>query len=139
MTEDSVIAPDINLLRNPSPRRYLTALEALRGRRVTILPLVTHELEMKIPVKAADDVRKLFHRKGIGNTVGVDIVIDEAVESAAGWLPEERVRNGSVYLHLPDLGITRYRSLSEGLPSGAVSDQSGIDRTSYIQAWAGRY
>ncbi len=136
MTENGIIAPDTNLLRNPSPRRYLAALEALRGRRIAILPLVAHELTMKIPEAAADDVRRLCRRKGIGNATDVDVAIDEAVEAAARWLPDERVRNDSVYLHLPDLGIPRYRSYSGRLPGDAFTDRNGNDRIIYAQAWA---
>ncbi len=136
MTENGIIAPDTNLLRNPSPGRYLAALEALRGRRIAILPLVAHELRMKIPEAAADDVRRLCRWKGIGSTADVDVAIDEAVEAAAGWLPDERGRNDSVYLHLPDLGIPRYRSFSGRLPGDAFTDRNGNDRIIYAQAWA---
>ena len=51
---DAVIAADTNLLRHPTPRRYLTVLEALRARRVVVLPTIDGELRGHLPIQAKE-------------------------------------------------------------------------------------
>ena len=47
----AAIAADTNLLRHPTPRRYLTVFEALRNRRVVVLPAVDAELHITWPLE----------------------------------------------------------------------------------------
>ena len=62
---DTVIAADTNLLRHPTPRRYLTVLEALRTRRVVVLPTVDGELRRHLPIQAKDFVERAAKRQGV--------------------------------------------------------------------------
>ena len=67
MTGDAAaVAADTNLIRHPTPRRYLTALEMVRGRRVAILPMVDRELRVQLPRQAAAHIRGLCGQGGTG-------------------------------------------------------------------------
>ncbi len=58
------VAADTNPLRHPTARRYLAAMEALRGRRVAILPMVDREPMGQLPSQACKHLRKLCGRYG---------------------------------------------------------------------------
>ena len=58
------IAVDIDLLRHPAPRRYITTLEALRNRRITILPFVNVRLAKCIVVDSADTAEARASEQG---------------------------------------------------------------------------
>jgi len=135
MTRAEVVAADTNLIRHPTPRRYLTALEGLRGRGVAILPMVDREVLGQLPNQAADHVRKLCKRNRIGRVEAIDAAARAASGAAAQWWEKERFRNSSAYALLPDLGDPHYRCVSADLPGAAFTDSNDSDRTIYAQAW----
>ncbi len=136
MTGAEAVAADTNLIRHPTTRRYLTALEELRGRGIAILPKVDSELRGQLPDQAADQIRGLCRRNGIRPVETIDAAARAASDAAAEWWEEERFRNSSSYVLLPDLGDPHYRSVSANLPGSAFTDENDSDRTIYAQAWA---
>ena len=63
----AAIAADTNLLRHPTPRRYLTVFEALRNRPVVVLPAVDTELHKHLPIQARDYIESTAKRQGVHN------------------------------------------------------------------------
>ena len=85
MTRAEAVAADTNILRHPTPRRYLTALEELRGRRIAILPMVDHELQVQLDLQAADHVRGRCRQKGLRHEKDIDAAA-EAANTTAGQM-----------------------------------------------------
>lgn len=130
------VAADTNLLRQPTTRRYLTTLEALRGRDIAVLPLVHLELEHQLPRQAAQHLRTLIFRQNQALSHESRAAAAKAAGHAASkWWDEERKRNDSAYEFLPDLGTSRYLDTVVPLPDNAFTDRSGNDWWIYAQAW----
>ena len=125
MTKAEAVAADTSLIRRPTPRRYLAALEDLRGRRIAILPMVDRELKRQLLEQAADYVCGLCRKDGIQDAIAA---VKAAGRAAAEWWAEERGRNDSTYMHMPDLGDLHYYDASMELPGDAFTDRNGSDR-----------
>ncbi len=140
MTEDDwtgSVAADTNLIRHPTPRRYLTALEDLRGRRVAILPMVYRELNEELYSQAVGYIRKLCRRDGIERMEDVQAATQAAGEAALEWWEGECCsRNESSYTYVPDRGKAHYRRVVAALPTEAFTDTRDGDLWIYAQAWA---
>ena len=136
MTAAVAVAADTNLIRHPTPRRYLTSIEGMRGRRVAILPMVDAELEGNLPMQAATYIQRLCRSDRIAGPDNVDRAAGAAARAAAEWWDQERLRNTSTYTHLHDLGKQEYVRRSAVLPEAAFTDDNDSDRQIYAQAWA---
>jgi len=134
--EAGSVAADTNIVRQSTPRRYLTALEALRGRRVAILPMVDTELRVELYTQAAENIRTRCRRAGIGSGDFIAAAQDAAGLMAEEWWMAERSHNRSAYEYLPDRGWESYRGFVGDLPREAFSDENPSDLTIYAQAWA---
>jgi len=58
------VAPDRNLIRNSTTRRYPTALEEMRGGQVVILPPVDARMKRRIPAAERSCADRIFSKKG---------------------------------------------------------------------------
>ncbi len=134
MTGTDAVAAGTNLIRHSTPRRYLTVLEDLRGRRVAILPMVDHELRGHIPAQAAAYVRGICERDGTWSQRQVQDAARAAGSAATDWWEDWRFRNDSIYEHVPDLGTSHYSLIVASLPEEAFRDSNGNDQLIYAQA-----
>ncbi len=100
------VAADTNLVRHSTPRRYLTVMEDLRGRRIAILPTVAHELRGHIPLQAAAYVRGICERDERWSGGQIQTAARAVGGAAVEWWEDWRLRNDSVYEHVPDLGAS---------------------------------
>jgi len=135
MTEADFVAADPNLIRHPTTRRYLTAIEDLRGRRVAILPMVDRELRGQLPMQAGGHIQRACARSGKLTAIETAAAARAAGAAALEWWMGERTRNSTAYMHLQDLGEARYGQASAVLPEDAFADDSPNDRLIYAQAW----
>ena len=135
MTEANAVAADTNLIRHPTPRRYLTALEELRGRRVAILPMVDRELRGQLALQAKAYIRGVCDKDG-KSAEETRIAARAATGAALEWWNDERTRNRTAYMHVPDLGEPHYLGVAADLPDEAFLDDNRNDQLIYAQAWA---
>ena len=134
MTEGtSVVAADTNIIRQFTPRRYLTVLEGLRERDVAVLPLVHDELQKQLRTHAAAYIQALCHDRGL-LPEQIDRAAIAAGRAATGWLGDEVLRNDSAYRFIADLGLAHYEAPVMSLPADAFTDSN--DKWIYAQAWA---
>ena len=82
---EALVTPDTDLMLHPTPRRYLTAIEELRSRKILILPTTDHEVE---------------HRAGLCRTLGTQRL--DAARRHTDQLPE-RIRQRDRSRHRADL------------------------------------
>ena len=136
MNGDGLIAVDTNLIRNTTPRRYITALEGLRGRRIAILPMVDRELRGQLRSQASKHIERRCRERGIENLRKINAATKAASRAVGEWWEEERVSNRSIFTHMPDLGEDSYGDLESSLPGIAFTDTNNGDRMIYAQAWA---
>ncbi len=134
--EGAQVAADTELVRHSTPRRCLTVLEDLRGRRVAILPTVAHELRGRIPLQAAAYVRGIRERDGKWSGSQIQTAARAAGAEAAEWWEDWRLRNDSIHEHVPDPGTSHYSLTVASLPDEAFLDTDGNDQLVHAQAWA---
>ena len=128
------VAPDTNLLRQPNTRRYITAMESARNRRVIILPTVDRELQRHLPAQMGEyldgmakqndktDHPRLGDAKALGG------------EAAGTWWASERGRNSSVYRFVSERQGHEYARTIARLPSEAFTDKNTNDKSIYAEA-----
>ena len=132
----AIVAADTNLLRHPTPRRYLTVFEALRNRPVMVLPTVDWELHKHLPIQARDYIESTAKRQGVKKDRKLQEAKAAAASGASNWWQEERKRNDSVYVYAPDLGHEVYAGVVAQLPGAAFTDENDNDQWIYAQAMA---
>jgi hypothetical protein len=130
----AIVAADTNLLRHPTPRRYLTVIEALRDRSVMVLPTVNGELHRHLPIQAGEYIDVMARRKGLDEHAALRSAKAAAGAAAIEWWRRERERNDSAYTHAPDLGPEHYAGVAAALPSKAFADDNKNDQWIYAQA-----
>ena len=132
----AAIAADTNLLRHPTPRRYLTVFEALRNRPVVVLPAVDAELHKHLPIQARDYIESTAKRQGVDNGEKLRAAKAAAAGAASNWWRQERERNDSAYIYAPDYGHETYAEIVAQLPGAAFTDENDSDQWIYAQAMA---
>ena len=132
----AAIAADINLLRHPTPRRYITVIEALRDRPVVVLPSVNAELHRHLPIQAGEFIDSMARRKGVRDRTKLQATRTAGAAAALEWWRTERERNDTVYAHAHDLGLEHYGIIAAGLPSEAFTDDNDSDQWIYAEAIA---
>jgi len=130
----AIVAADTNLLRHPTPRRYLTVIEALRDRSVMVLPTVNGELHRHLPIQAGEYIDVMAKRKGLDEHAALQSAKAAAGAAAIEWWRRERERNDSAYTHAPDLGPEHYAGVAAALPGKAFADDNKNDQWIYAQA-----
>ena len=130
------VAADTNIIRQVTPRRYLTVLEGLRGRSIAILPMVDEELRRELRTQAGDHIRDKCRSANIKSLEVIDAAAVAAGLMAGEWWAEERKRNDSTYIYLPDRGERRYSVCATRLPKAAFDETNNNDLWIYAQAWA---
>ena len=128
------VAADTNLLRHPTPRRYITTIEALRSRPIVILPSVNRELFKHLPIQAGEHTDRMARRKGLGEDDRIEGAKSAAAAAALQWWRGERERNDSVYLHVPEQETEDYAATAARLPGEAFTDDNDTDRWIYAEA-----
>ena len=131
----AAVAADTNIVRQPTPRRYLTALEELRGRSVAILPMVRRELEDHLPMQASEYIQGHRRRNRNWSPEETDAAAVAASDAAYRWWRGEGLRNDTAYLFFPHLDSENYRHAAAALPGAAFTDRNGNDQQIYAQAW----
>ena len=58
-----LLAPDTQLLRHPTTRRDITAIESARGRQVIVLPSVDHELKRHLSMQMGEHLDQVAKRE----------------------------------------------------------------------------
>ncbi len=81
----AMVAADTNIIRNPTPQRYLPAFEDLRGRRIAILPVVDEELRSELPSQAVDSIPKRCRRAKVRDLVSVKATMEAAILVVEKW------------------------------------------------------
>ena len=130
----AIVAADTNLLRHPTPRRYITVIEALRMRPIVVLPTVNSELHRHLPIQAGEYIDTMARRKGLKASEHLLKAKRAAGKAAHDWWLKESQRNDSVYQHVPDLGPQRYAIEAASLPSDAFTNHNDGDQWIYAQA-----
>ncbi|MDE0408245.1 MAG: hypothetical protein OXN81_10330 [Alphaproteobacteria bacterium] len=131
----AAVAADTNIIRHPTPRRYLTALEELRGRSIAILPMVHRELETHLPMQASEYIQGYRRRNRNWSPEETDAAAVAASDAAYEWWRAESLRNDTAYLFFPHLDSENYRHAAAALPGAAFTDRNGNDQQIYAQAW----
>ena len=131
----AAVAADTNIIRQSTPRRYLTALEELRGRSVAILPMVHRELEDHLPMQASEYIQGYRRRNRNWSLEETDAAAVAASDAAYEWWRGEGLRNDTAYLFFPHLDGENYRHAAAALPGAAFTDRNGNDQQIYAQAW----
>ena len=90
------VAADTNLLRHPTPRRYLTTIEAIRSRPIVILPSVNRELLKHLPIQAGENTDRMAKRKKVSEDDKIEGAKTAAAAAALQWWQGERERNDSI-------------------------------------------
>ena len=137
MTTANVVAADTNLIKHPTTRRFLTAIEDLRGRKVVIVPTANFELRRHIPAETGDYIIRTCQRRNL-EASQTALAVDAASAGAGDWWEAERTRNDSAYLILPEPDgdlQERYNSAAAFLPKSAFKDRNNNDRMIYAEAW----
>ena len=129
----AAIAADTNLLRHPTPRRYLTVFEALRNRPVVVLPAVDAELHKHLPIQARDYIESTAKRQGVNNGEKLRAAKAAAANAASNWWRQERERNDSAYIYAPDYGHEAYAEIVAQLPGAAFTDEKDSDQWIYAE------
>ena len=127
-------AADTNLIRHPTPRRYITTLEALRGRQIVILPTVDIELRKHLPIQAAEHIADLARKKHVEAKEALPAAQEKAAEAALEWWEAERERNDSIYRFIAGRSDKTYGRAAARLPDDAFTDDNDADRWIYAQA-----
>ena len=133
---EPIVAADTNLLRHPTPRRYLTVLEGLRSRAEVVLPSVDRELQKHLPIQARDYIESMAKKHGETDEQKVQIAKSTAASAASGWWREERKRNDPCYVFATDLGEEVYAQAVAQLPGAAFTDDNDSDQWIYAEAMA---
>jgi len=128
------VAADTNIIRQSTPRRYLTCLEGLRNRRIAVLPMVRDELDRHLPAQASEHIRRLCERDGKGSPQEIDTAARAASRAAGTWWQDESARNSSAYMCLADMGQEAYNDATSLVPGSAFTEENGNDRLIYAQA-----
>ena len=128
------VAADTNLLRHPTPRRYITTIEALRSRPIVILPSVNRELYKHLSIQAGEHIDRMARHKGLGEDERIEESKTVAAAAALQWWRGERERNDSVYLHVPEQKAEDYAATAARLPGEAFTDDNDTDRWIYAEA-----
>ena len=128
------VAADTNLLRHPTPRRYITAIEALRNRPIVILPSVNRELFKHLPIQAGENTDRMAQRTGLTEDDRIEDAKTAAAAAALQWWRGERERNDSIYLHVPEQETDDYAATATRLPGEAFADDNDTDRWIYAEA-----
>ena len=134
MTKTPLVTTDTNLLLHPTPRRYLTALEELRARKVLILPTTDREVRYLIQKQAADHYRKNAKRDRKTNEHQIGESEDKAIRNAAWWWANERTCTQSAYIFARSLGEPLYEHMKARTPAHAFKNEN--DRRIYAEAMA---
>ena len=133
MTLESVAA-DTNLLRQPTTRRYITAMESARKRQIIILPTVDHELKRHLPTQMGEHLDSLATRDGKTEDPRLGEAKARGGDAAGLWWNEERQRNQSVYRFATERDWRQYSRTIASLPSAAFTDKSTNDQSIYAEA-----
>ena len=128
------VAADTNRLRHPTPRRYLTTIEALRSRPIVILPSVNRELLKHLPIQAGENTDRMAKRKELSEDDKIEGAKTAAAAAALQWWQGERERNDSIYLHVPEQETEAYATTAARLPGEAFTDDNDTDRWIYAEA-----
>ena len=128
------VAADTNLLRHPTPRRYITAIEALRGHQITILPSVDTKLRRHLPIQAAKHIEQLARTRNLEADPRIAAALREAAGAALEWWETERKRNDSVYAYVSARDDKTYGRIAAELPDEAFTDEHDTDRWIYAEA-----
>ena len=128
------VAADTNLLRQPSTRRYITAMELARKRQIIILPTVDHELKRHLPTQMGEHLDSLATRDGKTEDPRLGEAKARGGDAAGLWWNEERQRNQSVYRFATERDWRQYSRTIASLPSAAFTDKSTNDQSIYAEA-----
>ena len=131
-----LVAADTNLLRHPTPRRYLTVIEGLRNRPIVILPSVDAELARHLPLQIGEFIDDMAQRRSINDDAIIEAAKAAGATAALRWWRTERQRNDSVYEHPPNLGEEHYTVIAAQLPARAFTEEKKTDRWIYAEAMA---
>lgn len=77
------VASDADIVRQPTTRRRLTSLEEIQGRKVAMLPGVSHELSRQLGNAARRNIGRVRKRRGPGRP-GMLEGMGRSVAEAAG-------------------------------------------------------
>ena len=93
----SDIAPDTNLLITVTPRRWLTVLQEMRGRRTVITPTVAHQVETRMGKLTERYMLSQFERHPPRDERSAKQAMIAAKQADLEWWLGERSRNDSAY------------------------------------------
>lgn len=131
---EPIVAADTNLLRHPTPRRYLTVLEGLRSRAVVVLPSVDRELKKHLPIQARDYIESMAEKRELTDEQTVQLAKTTAASAAGEWWRGERTLNDPCYVFATDLGEEVYGQAVAQLPGAAFTDDNDSDQWIYAEA-----
>ena len=120
------IAVDTSTLLTPSPRRFVTTLQALRGEMIPILPTVEQQMQRRLPRLAMLDMERRLKLKPPPNSRIACQAIEAAGHASLEWWEAEKKRNDTIYEWL-DPNLTRQRSYQAEfmrLPASAFADEN---------------
>lgn len=86
------VAPDRNLIRNPTTRSYPTALEEMRGGQVVILPSVDARMKRRIPAAERSCADRIFSKKGSLGAGMLRSLKRELAKAAGAWREDRSSR-----------------------------------------------
>ena len=98
------VAADTNLLRHPTPHRYITVIGALSEGPVVVLPTVDVEFHKHLPIQAGELIDTVANSKGVDDPGKLQAAKEAGGAVGLEWWANERKRNDGIYGHGPDLG-----------------------------------
>ena len=132
------ITVDTSTLLTPSPRRFVTTLQALRGETIPILPTVEQQMQHRLPRLAMLDMERRLELKPPPDSRIARQAIEAAGHASLEWWEAEKKRNDTIYEWL-DPNLTRRRSYQAEfmrLPASAFADENEEDQMIAAEAIA---
>ncbi len=128
---DNRFALDTNLLRNPTPRRFLHGIALETERRVVVLPEVRNELvgdHHQLAIAEFERWERRAKRQGINSSSLKRRILDTVRPVTIDWYKDTLLHPASVFDEalLDDMGKTQVNDIIRGFPPEVFTDDTTV-------------
>ncbi len=128
---DNRFALDTNLLRNPTPRRFLHGIALETERRVVVLPEVRNELigdHHQLAIAEFERWERRARRQGVSSSSLKKRILDTVRPATIDWYKNTLLHPTSVFDEalLDDAGMTQVNNIIKGFPPEVFMEDTTV-------------